>query len=102
MKRKLFSTIAPILFLANLYLPHHAFAADRCADVGNEKFACTHDIMNLRKEIDGQSIDVGVTQRIDGSETEKKAIRGVLKQMDNYFFEEVLAMPEYEHVRPMW
>jgi hypothetical protein len=53
-------------------------------------------------QVDGSSIDVGVTQRIDGSDSEKQAIREVLKRMDYYFFNEVLAMPEYEYVRPRW
>ena len=53
-----------------------------------------------RRQVDGRMIDVGVTQRVDGSESEKKAIKDVLKRMDNYFFDEVLAMPEYEDVRP--
>jgi hypothetical protein len=53
-------------------------------------------------QVDGSSIDVGVTQRIDGSDSEKQSIREVLKIMDYYFFNEVLAMPEYEYVRPRW
>ncbi|OEU20554.1 hypothetical protein FRACYDRAFT_153985, partial [Fragilariopsis cylindrus CCMP1102] len=44
----------------------------------------------------------GVTQRIDGSESEKQAVRDVLKHMDNYFFHEVLALQEYEYARSRW
>lgn len=58
--------------------------------------------MFSRYQVDGSSIDVGVTQRIDGSELEKAAIREVLRRMDHYFFNEVLAMPDYEYARPRW
>jgi hypothetical protein len=65
-------------------------------------FSCTDDALALRKQVDGSTIDVGITQRVDGSESEKKEIREVLQRMDEYFFSEVLAMPEYENVRPYW
>lgn len=76
-------------------------AEDRCIDVGDDQYMCTHDPINLRHKLDGRLLDVGVAQRIDGSDAEKEAIRDVLKRMDDYFYEEVLAMPEYEFVRPM-
>jgi hypothetical protein len=79
-----------------------AFDEDVCVDVGQGEFACTDDVLETREEVDGRTIDVGVTQRIDGSDSEKKAIREVLRRMDEYFFKEVLAMPEYENVRPHW
>jgi hypothetical protein len=79
-----------------------AFDQDVCVDVGKGEFSCTDDVLETREEVDGQTIDVGVTQRIDGSDSEKKAIREVLRRMDEYFFKEVLAMPEYENVRPHW
>jgi hypothetical protein len=75
---------------------------DLCVDVGNTEFTCTNEVMDTRKRVDGKMIDVGVTQRVDGSESEKKAIREVLSRMDEYFFNEVLSMPEYENVRPHW
>lgn len=71
-------------------------------DVGRDQFNCTHDIFATRYQVDGSTIDVGVTQRIDGSEIEKTAIREVLRRMDDYFFNEVLAMPEYEYARSKW
>lgn len=76
--------------------------ADVCVDVGEGEFTCTDDVLGTRFKVDGRTIDVGVTQRIDGSESEKQAIKDVLKKMDEYFFKEVLAMPEYEFVRPRW
>jgi hypothetical protein len=78
------------------------FGADICMDVGNGDFACSEDVLKTRNQVDGVSIDVGVTQRIDGSDSEKEAIREVLKNMDNYFFNEVLSMSEYSYVRPWW
>jgi hypothetical protein len=46
-----------------------------------------------------QKISAGLGQRIDGTESEKQAIRNVLKLMDEYFLNEVFAMPEYETIR---
>jgi len=44
-------------------------------------------------------MDLGVEQRITGSETEQLRIRNVLRKMYTYFEEEVLSKSEYEHVR---
>jgi len=44
-------------------------------------------------------MDLGVEQRITGSETEQMRIRNVLRKMYPYFDEEVLTRSEYEHVR---
>mmetsp|Transcript_47077 Transcript_47077/g.100091 ORF Transcript_47077/g.100091 Transcript_47077/m.100091 type:complete len:209 (+) Transcript_47077:284-910(+) len=44
-------------------------------------------------------MDLGVEQRITGSETEQLRIRNVLRKMYAYFEEEVLTRSEYEHVR---
>lgn len=49
-----------------------------------------------------KSVDVaGTPQRIDGSEKEKEAARGVLKRMDVYFREEVNAKMEYVEANSM-
>ena len=92
----------------------------------NEDFICTHtrDVLELREKyyydmVDNNNsnkneqqqqqqqsnlplINVGITQRVDGAEHERKAIRDVLHQMDMYFFEEVLAFPEYSYARTRW
>jgi len=73
-----------------------------CIDVGEEEMACTKEVLETRTRYDDVTINVGVTQRIDGSDSEKKAVRDVLKHMDNYFFHEVLALPEYEYARSRW
>jgi hypothetical protein len=74
-----------------------------CVEVGeNKDMVCTAEVLETREKYDGTLINVGVTQRVDGSETEKQAIRQVLKNMDNYFFNEVLALPEYEYARSRW
>lgn len=76
---------------------------ERCAlDHGVEEFVCTKDVLLLRERLDGRSVTVGVNQRIDGSEEEKEQIRDVLKHMAEYFHSEVLAMPEYDHIRHLW
>jgi hypothetical protein len=91
-----------ILFWVQSLLILGVVATDRCVDVGHGDFSCTDDALALRNKVDGSTIDVGITQRVDGSESEKKEIREVLQRMDEYFFSEVLAMPEYENVRPYW
>lgn len=74
-------------------------STDVCIDVGEEEMTCTREVLETRTLHDSISINVGVTQRIDGSDAEKQAVRDVLKHMDNYFFHEVLALPEYEYAR---
>lgn len=44
-------------------------------------------------------MNLGVEQRITGSETEQLRIRNVLRKMYTYFEEEVLSRSEYEHIR---
>jgi len=73
--------------------------------IGNKslpEMTCTREVLEMRTQYDEVSINVGVTQRIDGSELEKQAVRDVLKHMDRYFFHEVLALPEYEYARSRW
>jgi len=73
-----------------------------CVVAGNKtppEMICTREVLETRTQYDDNSINVGVTQRIDGSESEKQAVRDVLKHMDHYFFHEVLALPEYEYAR---
>jgi hypothetical protein len=65
----------------------------------NYNMVCTNQVLETRQQFDGASINVGVTQRIDGSETEKAAIREVLERMDEYFVKEVLSLPEYVYSR---
>jgi len=77
-------------------------AADVCIDVGDSEMTCTREVLETRAKYDETSINVGVTQRIDGSDSEKQAVRDVLKHMDHYFFHEVLALPEYTYARSRW
>jgi len=77
-------------------------STDVCIDVGEQEMTCTREVLETRTRYDDVSINVGVTQRIDGSDSEKQAVRDVLKHMDNYFFHEVLALPEYDYARSRW
>lgn len=43
--------------------------------------------------------NMGIEQRIDGTEMEQKAIRDVIDMMNQYWFEEVLSKPMYQAVR---
>ncbi len=90
----------PTVFYTIVLMTAHARPLDNvCVDVGGPEMQCTDQVLELRQKIDGTSINVGVTQRFDGTEIEKQAIRDVMKQMDRYFFQEVLALPEYEYAR---
>jgi hypothetical protein len=71
-------------------------------DSGGGEFVCTDNVVASRHALDGYDIGLGVTQRIDGSDLEKKAIRDVLRLMEDYITNEVLSMPEYESARPHW
>ena len=46
--------------------------------------------------------DLGVTQRIDGTDQEKEGIVEVLSLMRHYFLNEVLVKPVYEGIRHNW
>lgn len=47
-------------------------------------------------------MNLGVPQRIDGTETERAGIRRILELMDAYFFGEVLSNADYRDVRQNW
>ena len=95
-----------ILFMMTFWCSRNmrttGLSTDVCIDVGEEEMTCTREVLETRTLYDNESINVGVTQRIDGSDAEKQAIRDVLKHMDHYFFNEVLALPEYEYARSRW
>ena len=73
---------------------------------GEQHHQCTDNpllvskMINERGEQTIRSYSLGLDQRIDGTEAEKKAIVEVLSRMDEYYIQEVLANPEYESVRP--
>jgi hypothetical protein len=77
---------------------------DTCIEVGESQMVCTENdrIIETRLMYDTTFVDVGVTQRVDGSDEEKQAVKEVLKQMDRYFFQEVLALPQYHYARSKW
>ena len=57
------------------------------------------EMINERGQPSIRSYSLGLDQRIDGTDAEKKAIVEVLHRMDEYYIQEVLANPEYESVR---
>ena len=82
-----------------------------CVSVGDDyhhNHQCTDDPLVLTQAVDphtGESshrYNLGLDQRIDGTESEKQAIRDVLVRMDEYYVNEVLAHPEYASVRHRW
>ena len=105
--------------LGNNYLDENV-----CVEIGRGEYTCTNNPVAVRQYIDTQQQQQqqllyggggqqqesllssipsrGVAQRVDGSESEKKAIQEVLKLMDDYFNKEVYALPEYTSVRDKW
>lgn len=80
-----------------------------CVALSTEEstLTCSADPMRLRvltdaPEIVAEETDLGVAQRIDGNDSEKKAIREVLRLMNMYLHEEVLSNNDYESVRTTW
>ena len=74
------------------------------ASKDNNSYQCTDDPLLLARAVNhkGEHTDrynLGLAQRIDGTESEKKAIMEVLVRMDDYFIHEVLAHPDYAQVR---
>jgi hypothetical protein len=47
-------------------------------------------------------MDLGVSQRIDGTDSEQAGIREVIAKMNVYWIEEVLSKRQYESVRTDW
>jgi hypothetical protein len=71
-------------------------------------YQCTDDPLVLTQAVDPTTglstnkYNLGLDQRIDGTESEKQAIRDVLVRMDEYYINEVLAHPEYATTRNRW
>jgi hypothetical protein len=69
---------------------------------------CTDDPLVLAQAVDpatglsSNKYNLGLDQRIDGTESEKQSIIDVLVRMDEYYIHEVLAHPEYASVRNRW
>lgn len=71
----------------------------------SDEHQCTDNPLLLSQAINERGeqtsrYNLGLAQRIDGTEAEKKAIVEVLGRMDDYYIQEVLANPEYASVRP--
>jgi hypothetical protein len=77
-----------------------------CVDTSPTEFVCSDDPVKTRKNNDWpyhfENMNLGVPQRIDGTETERSGIRDILELMDNYYYGEVLSNPEYRDVRMYW
>jgi hypothetical protein len=69
---------------------------------------CTDDPLVLSEAVDPMTgvssnrYNLGLDQRIDGTDAEKQAIIGVLVRMDEYYVNEVLSHPDYASVRNRW
>lgn len=70
---------------------------------GASAFTCQTRAQQIEDELQrGQPYNLGVPQRIDGSEVEKAGIREVISLMKDYFYTEVLAKEAYRDVRHKW
>ena len=93
-------------------LSSHTVVARTCVAVPGpntvDEYQCTDDPLLLTRAIDPKTgtqtsrYNLGLAQRVDGTDAEKKAIMDVLVRMDDYFINEVLAHPEYASVRNRW
>lgn len=103
-----------------------------CVDTAPGSYTCSDDPMSVRKKFDPSTyhdMDIGLPQRVDGTELERRGIRKVLGKlevstllfyftcmfslkliarlslsvdMDAYYYGEVLSNPEYREVRQYW
>ena len=75
---------------------------------GVDEHQCTDDPLLLAQAVDPETgeqsgrYNLGLNQRIDGTESEKQAIRDVLERMEDYYINEVLSHPEYATARNRW
>ena len=66
-------------------------------------YTCTTRGEQLKLEEERERpYNLGVAQRMDGSDTEKSLIRDVISMMQQYFMDEVLSKPVYKDVRHNW
>ena len=102
----------PTLLFFFLFASHQqyhqvqAVQARTCVTPPNsDEHQCTDNPLLLSQAINERGeqtnrYNLGLAQRIDGTEAEKKAIVEVLGRMDDYYIQEVLSNPEYASVRP--
>jgi len=101
--------LATRLLLLLLQICHLQLITARTCAVppGSEEHSCTDNPLQLTGAVNNRGeqttrYSIGVDQRIDGTESEQKAIVEVLGRMEDYYVNEVLAHPEYASVRPRW
>mmetsp|Transcript_17099 Transcript_17099/g.28398 ORF Transcript_17099/g.28398 Transcript_17099/m.28398 type:complete len:144 (-) Transcript_17099:157-588(-) len=77
-------------------------AASACASKDKDSYICTNDPLHVRRMLDQNNNPLvrGVrSQRVDGTTTEKEAVKNVLQRMDDYMIHEVMSKVDYESVR---
>lgn len=62
-----------------------------------EDFLCLEDEFNVRS-----GFRLGVEQRVEGTDEEKKEVRSILKEMNKYIVQELSALPEYGNALQQW
>lgn len=76
-----------------------------CVATDENRYLCTDDaakanayrIKNSSNDFD--LLDLGVEQTVSGTTEETQKVKEVIKKMEDYFMEEVLAKPEYAPIR---
>jgi hypothetical protein len=54
------------------------------------------------EQLEQDFVNLGVNQRLSGTEEEIQKVRDVMLEMISYFDHEVMSRSEYEHVRGSW
>lgn len=82
-----------------------------CVATAQDRFLCTNDASKANaykwkdapnNGIDIDSWDFGVEQEIGGTQEEKDGVAQVMKDMKEYFVNEVFAKSEYDTVLGLW
>ena len=80
-----------------------------CMDNGLGEYQCIDDPVRARRQFDegrvpglDEHYNMGVVQRVDGTEAEQEAIQDIIARMIDYFYGEVMTRPVYEGIRDKW
>jgi hypothetical protein len=75
------------------------------SETSRDVFTCSTRGKQFQKAMNGnkeEQVNLGVIQRVDGSQDEKEATREVIFLMKQYFLNEVMVKPVYRNIRHKW
>lgn len=73
-----------------------------CVDLSRDDSICSNDPVTALNVVYDKEVNMGVPQTIDGTDEEKHNIEDILKLMNKYWNEEVLANFDYNDVKYTW